>query len=590
LRNNRKCPPTDRAILPANAIRDQYEYGQSPELEQFYHSVFFGTLAAQLRAEGEFSPVIPGVDVSALGWMSAALLCLQDAACSIGKREGIISFSAIYECTDAVSKVMHLHPSDADSVRYRAFERALRKIAIDLHCLNATPSGARIDLHDFNKARSAYHWSDEAWLLDDLEFSLRYLSDEAAQVFLKDKVDKESRTITEFNERTGKWTDLGRFALLYDQSDSGNLLQKAARSLVGYGWRKDYFIFDVLANVQQISEVDRPSARKWLARLAPIIDHITEFTDGDGTRHARTELIELVGEICPEFLPRCYAYHIGQDQYSLAEEALTTHAKSLRYKDGPSVALSRTFLGSVDMATLQELASEGRSDAKSAFLEQEKFLGGLSIEKPERQKATADEQEVKNKPSTDFRKFKPSEFAELIEALSPSNLYMEREPVLTGWLQYWNSKGKATPALESIRTYFSEEDNPFVAEEVLDTAFEVSLQAEGKTEAYSWLVLGQMHRRGWDTNWTPEKEVVRRIGWAATHYPEKWKEFIADSSKPARYWEKLKYGHAMGNKYLVRFLLLVGQVEVATEFVETCVRLMEDEVLDQPIPACPWIQ
>lgn len=591
LRNNHKCPPIDRVILPANAIRDQYEYGQSPELEQFYHAVFFGTLAAQLRATGEFSPVIPGVDVSALGWMSAALWCLQDAACSIGKSKGIISFSTLFEYTDAVSKVTDLHPSDADSARYRSFKQALRKIAIDLHCLNAVPSGAHtIDLIDFDKARSSYHWSDEAWLLDDLEFGLKFLSKEAAKAFLKDKADAESHTITEFNERTDKWTDLGCFALLYDQTDSGKLLQRAARSLIGYGWRKDPFIFDVLENVQQVSTVDRQAARKWIARLAPIIDHITEFTDGDGTRHARPELIELVGEICPECLPQCYAYYIGQDKYALAEEALAAHTKLLHYKDGPGAALARTFLESSDIVRLQKLAVESRPDVTGALLEQEKFLGGLPIKKPERTNTSTGVDEAENEALPEFRKFKPSEFAKLTESLSASNLYKEREAVLIGWLKHWTAKGKAAAALASVRTYFSEEDNPHVAEEVLDAAFEVSLQTQGKTEAYPWLVLAQMHRHGWDSNWTSEKEVMRRLNWAATYYPEKWRDFIFDSSKPARYWAKLKYGHAMGNKYLVRFLLLVGQIEVATKFVEACVRLMEEEVLDQPIPACPWIQ
>ncbi len=153
--------------------------------------------------------------MSTIGWMAAAIWCLQNAACTIGKNGGITAFSAIFEDADAVSKVTDQHPTEPDPSRYRAFKQALRRIAIDLHCLSACVSGASssVELPDFNKARSSYHWDDQMWMLDDLKFGLKVLSGDAAKLPLEEMSDAESNRITEFNERVDRWADLSCFAL-----------------------------------------------------------------------------------------------------------------------------------------------------------------------------------------------------------------------------------------------------------------------------------------------------------------------------------------------------------------------------------------
>lgn len=50
------------------------------------------------------------------------------------------------------------------------------------------------------------------------------------------------------------------------------------------------------------------------------------------------------------------------------------------------------------------------------------------------------------------------------------------------------------------------------------------------------------------------------------------------------------YSFAIGDHYLVHFLLLIGQVELATELTEKFVEILVSEVSDQPIPPCPWFR
>ena len=87
-----------------------------------------------------------------------------------------------------------------------------------------------------------------------------------------------------------------------------------------------------------------------------------------------------------------------------------------------------------------------------------------------------------------------------------------------------------------------------------------------------------------------KREILRRLGLAAEHYPERWADFIRDTSEPAPYWKRRGRGLAIGVEYLVRFLLMVGQEERAADFVDTCVHLVVEEVSDQPTMECPWFR
>jgi hypothetical protein len=83
---------------------------------------------------------------------------------------------------------------------------------------------------------------------------------------------------------------------------------------------------------------------------------------------------------------------------------------------------------------------------------------------------------------------------------------------------------------------------------------------------------------------------MRRLEWAAKYYKERWHDFIRDTSKPQKYWERRDYGFSIGLRYLVRFLLMVDQKELAEKYAETLVELLIDEGSDQPIEDVKWLQ
>jgi hypothetical protein len=103
-------------------------------------------------------------------------------------------------------------------------------------------------------------------------------------------------------------------------------------------------------------------------------------------------------------------------------------------------------------------------------------------------------------------------------------------------------------------------------------------------------VRSHIARHGWQSYFASADEVNKRLELAAKYYRARWQDFIKDTSKPHPNWEKRNYSFTIGLKHLVRFLLLVGQKDLAVKYTSTLVALLVDEIQDQPIPEIKWLR
>ena len=574
--------------VPENIVREYYSYENKEDLEQFFHNFFFHALANNLRNNEDNSLWPTGERLGSSGWIDHPLELLWEMAQNIATGKATVSFSTPYQAARVLELVEHRF-SDASYAQYKSFKSALLKIAIDLHYVKS-PIGETsfIETRELALARSSFHWNEEMWISIQVENQLCALTPEAARQTLETAVDKQDSTVTRFDKRADKWVELAQFALLYDLQYSGQLVLRAANCIIGYGWRKDYWLMEILDSVAAVHDSGAKNGLSWLQTLAPIIEQVTEFTDGDETDHIRSEFINVVAKVCPERIPQLYANHIANDEFRYAEEALSVYCKLIDFTNPASIALAHTFVEEKNILDLQSLREAGNAAAGMLEEDQIRFLGGVEPNKQLLPKNKDEELDWSGTPP-DVSKIKPSQFRILVEKVSDHSLgYKLERKVLKDWLAHWKNKGKGLKAVASIGSYFDEEENPHVAESLLDEVFRASLELEGKTAAYKWLVLAHIHRHGWSSYWNSEEEVLRRLGWAAKHYQSKWADFIRDTSKPSRYWERRKSSFNIGGKYLVKFLLLVDQKEIAVDLVDTYVRIVAEEVSDQPIPECPW--
>ena len=591
--------PTSASVgvpeVPDDIVREHYSYKRNEDLERFFCDFFFHALANRLRGS-EDNSLRPGTGEHAgsSGWIYEPLKLLDEIARNISEGKTRASFSVPYRAAKVLKPVAKkdFFPA-ADFRQYQAFRHALCEIAVNLHCLNH-PVGKTpvVEFRELAAARESVHWSEEMWISFQLECRLRVLEPEEAERTLCLAVDKQDSSITPFNDRTDTWIELAQFALLYGLQDACRIVRRAADCMVGYGWRKDYWLAEVLDMAGAVHEAGAEDGRFWLEKLVPIVEQAREFTDGYDTDYGyfQSSLIDVMAKVCPERLPELYSHCIANNELDYAAKVLSAYCGLADFTDAAGIALARTFIERRDILDLRSLAEDGDEVAELLGNEQVRFLGGLS---PERKLPENDYEDLAwGGTPPDVGGIRPSQFRVLVEKISDDSLgHKRQEEILKQWLVHWKDKGKGIEAMNSIRSYFEEEENPHTAaESLLDDVFQASLALEGKRKAYEWLVRAHIHRHGWRNWYASEEEVLRRLGWAAEHYPERWADFIRDTSEPAPYWQRRGRDFAIGAEYLVRFLLMVGQKERAADFVDICVRLVAEEVSDQPTMECQWFR
>ena len=539
----------------------------------------------------DYSMIHPGLGGDDLGWLPRGLAKLEEIASDIAQGKVAPTFSAVYVEAVDVEPVQWGPAPEREYSQYRAFKEALRRIVVDLHFLGLSdPDNTKVPASE-----SKHGTSIRALVGRDLVDTQSGRQGSAPRWRRcggapgTDEAKALSANVTEFSERSERWAQLADLALLYEDGRQAEFLAHAAECLVGYGWRKDLGAMDVLDAVVELSAKEPAVTRARLDTLAPIIEVITDFTDGDETNHVRSELIEVVAKVAPERLPSLYEHHLSTDDYSYADECLIELAKVMDLESPEGAALARTFLDERPLGILEDRAVN--EPAARALLDGQGALLGRSPKARREIKATEEELSEREKEAAkvDSTSFGYKDFAAVVEAAAAVH-YRSREDFMVKWLHHWKDQGKASRALHSILSYFETSETTYGAEEILDEAFRVSLAVEGKNAAYSWLVKAHIHRHGWQSYYTSETETMTRIRLAARHYPDRWFRYIKDTSAPAPYYRRRRYSFVLGYKYLVRFLMLVGEVELADMITTAFVDSLVEEVREQPIPETPWFR
>ena len=568
-----------------------------PELFHKIHDALYETFFAALvialsgkRTEGRST--IP--DSAQASWLAEAIRTLEQIADSIA--EGWRKQQQWPSLKDIYTK-FSLAPDFSVNYSNQLFitvRLALQDIAIELCMIGISLDSNRlIETTDIESVEISPYWLDELWLEKFTERRLVLHTPDAAQLIIDRVGCKLDCTVTEFCERSNIAIKLALFALEHGlAAHARKELERAFHCLLGYGFHKDLYAREVLESLEALVENGDDVAKETVFRLAGEFESITEYTDGDHTDYVREIFYNFIGTYFPNHLARCYAHLIKLEEWNYAETLATAIVKSGQIHTETGEALLESFITPLEIHALTEVNSDLTSNAlEIVLLKTGKFNDNSDLDKVNtKPKSHSDNCLANADPKEDQVpnpcEYPPAQLSDFLEALKNSTDFDRRRELLKKWLTYWVNAGHASKVLTELESIHSDGKHRFAVHEVYDQAFEIALNAQGRSKAFPWLVRAHVSSYGWNRWFTDGKAAQTRFRAVALHYRQRWKEFIKETARP-----KFELGRneiEVGMSRLVLFLLEIGETELARKYALEMARVFKDELTEQPIETPEW--
>ena len=579
---------------------DYVESDLAYEVRQSLYETFFAALAAGLsgRRAQEWSHIPNEAQKT---WLSEAVRALERVAGGIAdgwrKSRRWPTLRDIYSTLELEQSASGSHDEWS---HFRGVRLAFQDIAIDL-CTIATglDPNRLIDASDLQSAATSPFWLAEGWLEAFSERRLPLHLPEAAQALAERIGCDLDTTITEFSERANTAVKLALFAC-----DHGLValarkeLGRAAGCLLGYGFHKDMFAFEVLESLDMLVKNGDSEASKTLLALAGEFEAISDYTDGDETHYAREEYYEAIARYFPDCVAACYAHLIRNEEWRCAEALAIAIAGTDHVESQTGQALLETYIVPSEVGALEKISSAVRPHTEAALATVRRKTGRVAKVSSEQTAttptgdsnslpgdATSEKDELPVPAPSDF----PSgHLREYLSALHNVSDYNARRRLVIEWLRYWEAAGHTDEALSDLVSAIAETRRSSDLDDALDEAFEIALRTQGRSKAFPWLIRAHASRSGWQRWFTSSERAQARLRAVAQHYPERWREFIKETAEPVFTTGAERNGIVIGLSRLVYFLVEVGETDLARTYALEMARVFKEELREQPIKAPEW--
>lgn len=581
-------------------LTDEVSRGPDPghiwaaSLKPILYNAYFECLAARLAGKNakpwsHFTPTDKSVFVEqGLKAIEALAGFVADTWINQCRWPTLAEFYHAFDAEVPLSRAYEVH-RQVDGVRL-----ALAEIAQD-HLLlgRALHANFIVGSEDLKRAATSPFWNDELWL--QLFCERRYIlhDPDAASIILDKVASAQLAERSETNERADLCIQLALFAADNGLIEVGRCqLKRAFGCLLGYGWRKDTFVFEVLQSIEMLLRYGDDEVRHWLLEVAAPVDLILDYTDGKETRHAPSQLHQLLIEAWPDRAARCLETLLDDERWHLAEDLLKHIATHSVCDSEAGRLLLGTYISPSERRTVLS-AIKAKPELKKVMAQILVETGlNLKVERnrnamlADSERGTPIPKDTKRPPK--YIKFPPGTLANFMDELRRRSIFLSRGNVLTNWLDYWVSQGLAKEALDDLEDATSATDIYFYIGNTLDRAAQISLNLQGRNKAFEWLIRAQIINNSWSGYYTSEADANSRMDFVALHFRDRWEEFLRRTSQSASAYRREGGELTVGYSRLVYFLLAVGEIERA----KNCTRAMIDtylaELSDQPLVTPDW--
>lgn len=551
--------------------------------EEYLHALFFFAVARCVNCGG-----VPDIGESPQYekrvWLTTAtkqILKLANAVGGLLVRGEFPTFALPYRLTDSI-EMPKGHDAYTD---YIPFRKALMTIAADLFllcrlrsCLTSIPS------IEWTRARDSQHFNMQQWREQYLIVGFKLVADELIELDIKNAQHEIAASVNRLNERTEGYLDLCELAIQYRLRPlASELLSRALGCVIGYGWRKDSTMHYVVNCIESIIPIDQIFAKRMVCRIAPIINRIGDMTEDDGARESdlATSLLQLM----PSSYVSYYKHWLSISEWYTAEQVFSQLLATQNLSEPGMRFIACAVWSTQEVAEIRARAHAGDTRATEIIDENARRFGQRSNDFGKDRFPSSDS--IDKEIVVDVTKYPPGSLNCLLEELNAQHAFTAERRISREWFEYWRSQKRGIEILMELEPFLSIDRIPSGVSEILDMAFKLSLELEGRKKAYRWLVAAQLARHGWESYYAPD-DARQRFEIVAVHYRKQWRQFIADTTRTSKGWSLNQL--VIPHDRLVYFLLAVGQPDLAkdvvTAMVDATVEDFQDLALDVPL----WLE
>lgn len=507
-------------------------------------------------------------------WSAEAMSVLFKAGLEVSEMisSGKIAYSII---SSAFSNLDVLEwPENRDRLGFQyAFSDACKNILFDvINFKKYLNDSYLINESEFSELTKKSAFISKADILSLILDTNELILDKKPYEVLRDEISKRLATsVNYFPDRSREYCEISKLSRLYgDLELSKTLLEKAADNLLGYGYHKDPYLFDVLEAVEfcAISGTQPNKIDSWIKKLIPIIESVGRYTDGDETNYLSSYLADLLAKVNKNLLYKNYQSAVDNSEFWHSEDLFKSILKSITFSADEEIALAETSLEERDFIELKSIAQTNLG-AKKALDSIESYLGEISYPKEKNTPYAP-----VPKPERDYSKVTYSDLVDFLAGSFESR--WEWNEYLSGWLNYWigeekdeNIFGVSTKIVEKfgIRSLFGEP---------LDLLYPLFYKFDTEA-AFVFVCAAQDNDHGWSTHWTDKKKAETRWNFIRGHYPERYIEFFKKSA-----------GSRVPLSRGVEYFTLFGDMKNAEVITESSISFAESLMADTRLPVPNW--
>jgi hypothetical protein len=467
-----------------------------------------------------------------------------------------------------------------DKINYSALlNRLIPRIACETGLLfTAAGITPGVSADEFRSTMASPTFQLSNWAKNYKLISRPILSLEAFTVLLEATRAAWASQVDQKQDRASLFGDIAGVAHLHDDRvATEEFLLYAAKSILGYGWRKDHFVTGAIESVESCLHLNRQVGLERLLALSGAVERVFEYTDGKHQGSVLSNYVNALIKVSPRHVFAMYQQAAREGRFDDATDVGNVLAREIEIGTTEVVALVSTLLDNASMLKIKARLRERDGGAGRVWTIWDKTLGGVVVRS---EKDGASNNPIQKKiPERlfSFHKYAPRQFGRFIREVS-NHGYLTEERLLRGWTSFWCGRGEGVTAFQAIEDWLKSERRV----PGLDHVFNICLQTFGKDAAFKWLVRAHVEEGGW-IGFGGAGQFEARVSAVARHYPERWWDFIHETSRPAEEFRpRYGLGGSAGGSWLVRYLLSVKQSELADEIVEVLI----SSLMERLPPAC----